>query len=71
MNKIKIVDVKFKHFDKFKVARKLAMAEAELERTEERAEASESKAAELEEELKVIGINLKSLEISEEKVTSK
>lgn len=44
------------------------MAEAELERTEERAEASESKAAELEEELKVIGINLKSLEISEEKV---
>jgi len=45
------------------------MAEAELERTEERAESSEAKAAELEEELKVIGINLKSLEISEEKAS--
>ena len=52
----------------FKVARKLAMVEADLERAEERAETGESKIVELEEELRVVGNNLKSLEVSEEKV---
>ncbi len=52
------------------VARKLAMVEADLERAEERAETGESKIVELEEELRVVGNNLKSLEVSEEKVTS-
>jgi tropomyosin-1 len=50
------------------VARKLAMVEADLERAEERAEAGEAKIVELEEELRVVGNNLKSLEVSEEKV---
>ncbi|KAH7727645.1 tropomyosin [Aphelenchoides avenae] len=49
------------------VARKLAMVEADLERAEERAEAGENKIVELEEELRVVGNNLKSLELSEEK----
>ncbi|XP_049820868.1 tropomyosin-1, isoforms 9A/A/B isoform X8 [Aethina tumida] len=53
------------------VARKLAMVEADLERAEERAEAGESKIVELEEELRVVGNNLKSLEVSEEKATAK
>ena len=52
------------------VARKLAMVEADLERAEERAETGESKIVELEEELRVVGNNLKSLEVSEEKVGS-
>jgi len=38
-----------------------------LERAEERAEAGENKIVELEEELRVVGNNLKSLEVSEEK----
>ena len=50
------------------MARKLAMVEADLERAEERAETGESKIVELEEELRVVGNNLKSLEVSEEKV---
>ncbi|WP_298891805.1 tropomyosin, partial [uncultured Serinicoccus sp.] len=49
------------------VARKLAMVEADLERAEERAETGETKIVELEEELRVVGNNLKSLEVSEEK----
>ncbi|KAG9511244.1 hypothetical protein GZH46_00191 [Fragariocoptes setiger] len=53
------------------VARKLAMVEADLERAEERAETGESKIVELEEELKVVGNNLKSLEVSEEKALQK
>jgi tropomyosin-1 len=44
------------------------MVEADLERAEERAENSEGKISELEEELRVVGNNLKSLEVSEEKV---
>ena len=52
----------------YQVARKLAMVEADLERAEERAETGESKIVELEEELRVVGNNLKSLEVSEEKV---
>ena len=50
------------------VARKLLQVEADLERAEERAETGESKIVELEEELRVVGNNLKSLEVSEEKV---
>jgi len=49
----------------------LLMSEAELERTEERAESAESKIKELEEELHVVTNNLRSLEISEDKVRSK
>ena len=56
--------------DFVQVARKLAMVEADLERAEERAETGESKIVELEEELRVVGNNLKSLEVSEEKVGS-
>ncbi|KRZ35813.1 Tropomyosin [Trichinella pseudospiralis] len=40
---------------------------SDLERAEERAEAGENKIVELEEELRVVGNNLKSLEVSEEK----
>merc|ERR1719400_2250580 len=53
------------------VARKLAMVEADLERAEERAETGESKIVELEEELRVVGNNLKSLEVSEEKANQR
>merc|ERR1712109_166496 len=49
------------------VARKLAMVEGDLQRAEERAETGESKIVDLEEELKVIGENLKALEVAEEK----
>merc|ERR1712038_198471 len=41
------------------VARKLAMVEGDLERAEERANAGENKIVDLEEELRVIGENLK------------
>merc|ERR1719318_1314489 len=47
------------------------MVEADLERAEERAETGESKIVELEEELRVVGNNLKSLEVSEEKVNQR
>ena len=57
------------HSLELQVARKLAMVEADLERAEERAETGESKIVELEEELRVVGNNLKSLEVSEEKVS--
>ena len=55
-----------KKFDE--VNRKLAMVEADLERAEERANNGDGKIAELEEELRVVTNNLKSLEVSEEKV---
>ena len=45
----------------------LAMVEGDLQRAEERAEAGESKIVDLEEELRVIGENLKALEVAEEK----
>ena len=45
------------------------MVEADLERAEERAETGESKIVELEEELRVVGKNLKSLEVSKEKAS--
>merc|ERR1712241_1615478 len=49
------------------VARKLAMVEGDLQRAGERAECGENKIVDLEEELKVIGENLKALEVAEEK----
>ena len=49
------------------VARKLAMVEGDLQRADERADAGESKIVDLEEELRVIGENLKALEVAEEK----
>merc|ERR1719238_2019158 len=48
------------------VQKKLVQTEADLERTEERAEVGEIKIVELEEELRVVANNLKSLEVSEE-----
>uniref|UniRef100_A0A1B0D926 Uncharacterized protein n=1 Tax=Phlebotomus papatasi TaxID=29031 RepID=A0A1B0D926_PHLPP len=53
------------------VARKLVLMEQDLERSEEKVELSESKIVELEEELRVVGNNLKSLEVSEEKMKYK
>ena len=53
------------------VARKLAMVEADLERAEERAETGEMKIIELEEELRVVATNLKSLEVSEDKANQR
>jgi tropomyosin-1 len=49
------------------VSRKLAMVEADLDMAEDRAQSGESKILELEEELKVVGNNLRSLEVAEEK----
>merc|ERR1719435_517302 len=49
------------------VARKLAMVEGDLQRAAERAECGENKIVDLEEELRVIGENLKALEVAEEK----
>merc|ERR1711874_569288 len=46
---------------------KLAMVEGGLKRAEDRAESGESKIVDLEEELRVIGENLKALEVAEEK----
>ena len=45
--------------------------EADLERTEEQAEVGEIKIVELEEELRVVANNLKSLEVSEEKANQR
>lgn len=53
------------------IAKKLAGVEADLERAEERAETGECKIIELEEELRVVGNNLKSLEVSEEKANQR
>lgn len=50
------------------VTKKLVEVEDELERAEERAQTGETKIAELEEELKVVSNNVKSLEVAEEKV---
>ncbi|VDN27057.1 unnamed protein product [Gongylonema pulchrum] len=43
------------------------MVEADLERAEERAEAGEKKAREMERELVAVGMNLKTLEVHEER----
>jgi len=47
-------------------ARKLAITEVDLERSEQRVQLSEAKTIELDEELKVVGNNMKSLEIAEQ-----
>ncbi|MDK0835632.1 tropomyosin, partial [Clostridium perfringens] len=48
-----------------------ALVEADLERAEERAESGECKFVGLEAELRVVGNNLKSLEVSEEKANQR
>merc|ERR1712045_1114759 len=48
-----------------------SMVESDLERAEERADTGETKIIELEEELRVVGNNLKSLEVSEEKANQR
>merc|ERR1712048_1040589 len=52
-------------------AKKLQMVESDLDRAEERADTGETKIIELEEELRVVGNNLKSLEVSEEKANQR
>merc|ERR1711978_353164 len=52
------------------VARKLAMVEGDHERAQERANQGENKIVDLEEELRVIGENLKALEVAEERHSS-
>merc|ERR1712192_304058 len=49
------------------ISKKLVQCEADLERAEERAETGETHIMELEEELRVVANNLKSLEVAEEK----
>jgi len=53
------------------VARRIAVMEVDLERAEDRAEAAEAKILELEEELKVVGNNMKSLEVSEQEAVQR
>ena len=48
------------------ISRKLGTLEGELERSNERADMGENKIINLEEELKVVGQNLQTLEVSEE-----
>merc|ERR1711971_491960 len=48
-------------------SKKLAQCEADLDKAEERADVGETKIIELEEELRVVANNLKSLEVAEEK----
>ena len=62
--KFMLEDSEMKYEDIF---RKLGTLETELERTNERAEMVENKIIQLEEELKIVGQNLQSLEVSEEK----
>merc|ERR1712109_19981 len=70
---IKAVEEKLEVVGRFKatVAKKLAQCETDLERAEERAENGETKIMELEEELRVVANNLKSLEVSEEKANQR
>merc|ERR1712173_140936 len=53
------------------VAKKLAQCEADLEKAEERADTGETKIVDLEEELRVVANNLKSLEVAEEKANQR
>ena len=53
------------------MAKKLATCESDLEKAEERADVGETKILELEEELRVVANNLKSLEVSEEKANQR
>uniref|UniRef100_A0A2K5BUS3 Tropomyosin 4 n=1 Tax=Aotus nancymaae TaxID=37293 RepID=A0A2K5BUS3_AOTNA len=60
-----------KYIKEEEVARKLVFLEGELERAEERAEVSELKCGDLEEELKNVTNNLKLLEAASEKYSEK
>ena len=53
------------------ISRKMATLEADAQRGNERAEGAEKKLIELEEELKVVATNLKSLEVAEEKANKR
>jgi len=53
------------------VSSKISVMELDLERTEERAESAEFKLLELAEELKVVGNNMRSLEVSEQEAKSR
>ena len=53
------------------MSKKLAECESNLEKTEERADVGETKILELEEELRVVANNLKSLEVAEEKANQR
>lgn len=53
------------------VAGKISVMEVDLERTEERADSAEFKLIELAEELKVVGNNMRSLEVSEQEAKSR
>ncbi|VDK37069.1 unnamed protein product [Taenia asiatica] len=52
-------------------SRKLAMSEVDLERAESRLEAAERKILDLEDELRIVGNNMKSLEISEQEAAQR
>merc|ERR1712241_1594314 len=53
------------------VVKKLAACDSDLEKAEERADTGEMKILELEEELRVVANNLKSLEVAEEKANQR
>merc|ERR1712124_46986 len=53
------------------VAKKLAACDSDLEKAEERADTGAQKILELEEELRVVANNLKSLEVAEEKANQR
>merc|ERR1712123_394779 len=53
------------------VNKKLGTCETDLEKAEERADVGETKITELEEELRVVANNLKSLEVAEEKANER
>merc|ERR1739849_58560 len=53
------------------VSKKLGQCDADLEKAEERADTGETKILELEEELRVVANNLKSLEVAEEKANQR
>merc|ERR1712226_1838701 len=53
------------------VSKKLVQCEQDLEKAEERADTGETKILELEEELRVVANNLKSLEVAEEKANQR
>merc|ERR1719317_342142 len=63
-SKVTLSDSESKYED---IARKLATLEADAQRGNERAEGAEKKIKDLEEELKVVGQNLQTLEVGEEK----
>merc|ERR1711973_448788 len=63
-SKVTLADSESKFED---ISRKLATLEADAQRGNERAEGAEKKIKDLEEELKIVGQNLQTLEVGEEK----